>query len=100
MSIDFRALCAELLDELQYQTDWSTAEELQNRARAALAQPEPEGPTDEEARELADDLGMTRLGASSITSAACTSPAPTCNASPAPSSPAGEILIWHKLEVR
>ena len=42
MSTDFRALCAELLDELQYQTDWSTAEELQNRARAALAKPEPE----------------------------------------------------------
>ena len=45
---DFRALCAELLDELQYQTDCTTAEELQNRARAALAEPEPEAPTDEQ----------------------------------------------------
>jgi hypothetical protein len=40
MTTDFRALCAELLDELQYQTDWSVAEELKDRARAALAQPE------------------------------------------------------------
>jgi hypothetical protein len=28
--------------------------------RQQLAQPEPEGPTDEEARELANDLGITR----------------------------------------
>jgi len=31
MSTDFRALCAELLDELEYQTDWSTAESLQRQ---------------------------------------------------------------------
>jgi hypothetical protein len=42
---DFRKLCDELLDELQFQTDWSVAEELKERARAALAEPEPEGPT-------------------------------------------------------
>jgi len=36
---DFRALCAELLDELQYQTSDGTAAELQDRARAALATP-------------------------------------------------------------
>lgn len=34
---DWKALCAELLDELQYQTDWSVAEELKERASAALA---------------------------------------------------------------
>lgn len=42
---DFRALCAELLDELKYQTDWSIAEELKERACTALAEPKPEGPT-------------------------------------------------------
>ena len=52
---DFRALCAELLDELQYQTDCTTAEELQNRARTALAQPAPEDPTDAELYDLADE---------------------------------------------
>lgn len=39
---DFRALCVELLDELKYQTDWSIAEELKERASAALAEPEPD----------------------------------------------------------
>ena len=48
---DFRKLCEELLDELQYQTNWNTAGDLQERARAALAEPEPEGPTDEELQE-------------------------------------------------
>jgi hypothetical protein len=37
MMTDFRALCAELLDEFVYHTDWSDAEELKDRARAALA---------------------------------------------------------------
>jgi len=36
---NFRALCAELLDELQYQTSYETNAELQDRARAALATP-------------------------------------------------------------
>ena len=52
---DFRALCAELLDELQYQTDCTTAEELQNRARTALAALAPEVPTDAELYDLADE---------------------------------------------
>jgi hypothetical protein len=43
---DLSALCAELLDELDYQTDWSIAEDLKDRARAALATPPPEPPTD------------------------------------------------------
>jgi len=42
LSPDFRALCAELLDELQYQTSYETNAELQDRARAALATPPPE----------------------------------------------------------
>jgi len=45
---DFRELCEELLDELQYQTSYETNAELQDRARAALATPPPEPPTDEE----------------------------------------------------
>jgi hypothetical protein len=47
---DFRALCAELADELQgYKVAHPMhCRALLNRARAALAQPEPQGPTDEE----------------------------------------------------
>jgi len=55
---NFRDLCAELLDEFDYYTDWSDAEEVKDRARAALAQPEPVAPkpvapTDEELLRLA-----------------------------------------------
>ena len=42
---DFRALCADLLDELQYQTSYETNAELQDRARTALATTPPEPPT-------------------------------------------------------
>jgi hypothetical protein len=47
---DFRALCAELADELHgYKVANPThCRALLDRARAALAQPEPQGPTDEE----------------------------------------------------
>ena len=54
---DYRALCAELVDELE---DWIYCDDeseiadthsLITRARAALAQPEPEGPTDDEVDE-------------------------------------------------
>ena len=57
---DYRALCSELAQELVneygYCTEWekglplceSNVSELLNRARAALAQPEPVAPTDEE----------------------------------------------------
>jgi hypothetical protein len=48
----FRALCAELLDELEYQTSYETNAEncaaLQDRARAALDTPPQEPPTVEE----------------------------------------------------
>lgn len=49
-SPDFRALCAELIDKIDY--TWSDilldVQLLVDRARAALATPPPEPPTDEE----------------------------------------------------
>ncbi len=45
---DFRALCAELLQELEHASAWDYQKALKDQARAALAQPEPQGPTDEE----------------------------------------------------
>jgi hypothetical protein len=53
---DFRALCAELLDELDFQSSHHSAVDLKARARAALAQPEPQMPTDEELYDLFDWL--------------------------------------------
>jgi hypothetical protein len=49
---DFRALCVELVDDLEL-SDWpyklkETFRADIDRARAALAQPEPQGPTDGE----------------------------------------------------
>jgi hypothetical protein len=62
LSTDFRALCAELLEALEnairviYREDGtkhiSTADAVIAKADAALAQPEPVGPTDEELDEL------------------------------------------------
>jgi len=58
---DFRALCAELTDTLDYWlknsnlTD-SDARDLVQEARAALVQPEPQGPSDEELDELFTDI--------------------------------------------
>ena len=61
---DFRALCAELVeawDGLPWEFDWrgnlvgpfaNIDEEPFERARAALAQPESQGPTDEDLRAL------------------------------------------------
>jgi hypothetical protein len=44
---DFRALCAELVDALQYHREQTRrikrTIEMLDRARAALAQPEPQG---------------------------------------------------------
>ena len=54
---DYKQLCAELVDELEGwvaygdEIDIINAHVLIDRARAALAQPEPEGPTDEELLE-------------------------------------------------
>lgn len=59
MTIDYRALCAELADALDHNRqclmdDRSLTHPLADRARAALAQPEPEvvGPTRDELWEL------------------------------------------------
>jgi hypothetical protein len=41
---DFRALCAELLQELEHASAWDYQQGLKDQARAALAQPEPQGP--------------------------------------------------------
>ena len=55
---DFRALCAELADELDAETGYTRNDGTRithltvAEARAALAQPEPQGPTDEELLEL------------------------------------------------
>jgi hypothetical protein len=54
MTNPYRAMCAELVDGLHKHTSmWEGHEiNLVARARALLAQPEPEGPTDEEIMEL------------------------------------------------
>ncbi len=55
MTTDFRALCEELLQPLSEYDDANPYHEhcaLITRARAALAQPEPVPPTDEELLEL------------------------------------------------
>ncbi len=49
---DFRALCAELLDAWAKGVDISGP---MHRTRAALAQPKPQGPTDEELMQLLFD---------------------------------------------
>jgi hypothetical protein len=54
---DFRALCAELVDAYawcvdNYMTALADEDSLVQRARAALAQPEPEEPTDEELNDV------------------------------------------------
>jgi hypothetical protein len=54
---DFRALCARMADELDHyrqllMDDRRATHALANEARALLAQPEPQGPTDEEIRDL------------------------------------------------
>ena len=63
---DFRALCAELADNLERYQCWyiedngygiSDLEALLRRASTALAQPKPQGPTDEDLWELYDDMG-------------------------------------------
>jgi hypothetical protein len=59
MTTDFRALCAELADRLQHAITSANADsyygenrDAVDRARAALAQPEPVPPTDEELLKL------------------------------------------------
>jgi hypothetical protein len=60
---DFRVLCAELLDALEGYVEYAPVidaglkdeQQLVANARAALTQPEPQEPTDEELRQLADE---------------------------------------------
>ena len=62
---DFRALCAELvhLNEVEVD-DWTRKwADAVNRTKAALAQPEPMGPTDEELIQLAIDTRLYRFQA-------------------------------------
>lgn len=69
MTTDFRALCVELTDCLE-KSDWPRRykpvfEQWIYIARKALAEPEPEGPTDEALLQLDTlnaDLGMHGLG--------------------------------------
>jgi hypothetical protein len=66
MTTDFRALCAELLSQALELIDTGPRDdatiirhqELFDRARTALAQPEPVGPTDDQAEDLADALNF------------------------------------------
>ena len=52
---DYRALCAELLEWAERTSShYYKQADVIVRARAALAQPEPQGPTDEEIEEWAD----------------------------------------------
>jgi len=66
---NYRALCAELVDNLERYQCWyiedngyglPDLEGLLRRADAALAQPEPEGPTDEELEKLWMELIRSR----------------------------------------
>lgn len=59
---DFRALVTEMAAELDHyqqllMDDRRQRHPLADRARAALAEPEAEGPTDEELWELYDEMG-------------------------------------------
>lgn len=68
---DFRDLCSELAESVEVllalrpaeaRTLWTTEDRL-TRARAALAEPEPEGPTDEELVQTAIDTRLYRFQA-------------------------------------
>jgi hypothetical protein len=69
MTDTFRALCAELLSEIQAlrravadEVGCSSPEaSVMARARAALAQPEPQGPTDAEIAECLIDAGVDTM---------------------------------------
>jgi hypothetical protein len=52
MSNPYRALCAELIEAVLSDDSHIDCVEIAHRARALLAQPEPEVPTDEEIMEL------------------------------------------------
>jgi len=67
MTTDFRALCVELVDCLE-KSDWPRQykpvfEQWIYIARKALAEPEPEGPTDEELLETVRHLYGDQIAA-------------------------------------
>ena len=66
---DFRALCAELLQELEHATDWDYQKALKDQTRAALAQPEPDDPSPFLAWILFDCDGKLRLEAQKVLAA-------------------------------
>ena len=52
MTTDFRALCAELVEAFKDENTYTQRVEALDRARAALATPPPEPPTDDELDEF------------------------------------------------
>jgi hypothetical protein len=71
---DWRALCVELVDNLERYQCWyiedngygiDDLEALLRRASAALAQPEPQGPTDQELHQLWQELYIFHDGPTS-----------------------------------
>ena len=59
MTTNYRALCAELLDELDLWSSWHDAPDLKARTKAALAQLAPEEPTDEDLENLAEVMNVS-----------------------------------------
>jgi hypothetical protein len=64
---DYKALCARMADELDHyrqllMDDRRETHALATEARAALAEPEPEGPTVMEIIELANEIEAAELG--------------------------------------
>ena len=60
---DYRALCARMADELDHyrqllMDDRRETHALATEARAALAQPEPQGPTLDDVSELCEEFGF------------------------------------------
>ena len=60
---DFRALCARMADELDHyrqllMDDRRETHSLADEARAALTQPEPQGPTLDDVSELCEEFGF------------------------------------------
>ena len=71
MTNPYRAMCAELIEELrdpQNYADWEDIEELKARARALLAEPEAVGPGDE---DLVEALRRLLIWPPRSTEAAC-----------------------------
>ena len=71
MTTDFRALCSRMADELDYyrqllKDDRHEVHQLATEARAALAEPQPEGPSLEEVEDLCEEHCFNVEGYESI----------------------------------